>query len=260
MAELTSIQALIEIWWKEQRPEGDNSSAPSDLPIYRELLDFTQERLKETQIITGKTGDGGTSYMAVGPAGNEAPYHVVPTDDPPIYEAQSAEQKKEPKRATQASGVRTKSDKSVPHTLLPVNICFMCGGFYDYVGRNGSNTYGVLGHKPDAVAYELHMTSAGLISGTSKDSCGKATIDGTIDCETGIVELVKRYGWCNLWAEWNYQGRLEEIGGNAVILGRWESGRFAMWLDTKGVDHDTMMESMIRVLNARDVQSRLGGY
>ncbi|CZT17394.1 uncharacterized protein RCC_03228 [Ramularia collo-cygni] len=233
------IQSLIETWWKEERPEGNNSPAPLDLPIYRELLDFAQKQLKETRIVQSKAEDGETRNIAISPSG-EFPVH----DGPPTY---SADQKQN----TLNRGINDLK------TLLPIDTPFVCGGVYDYVGRNGSNTYGAFGGRPDIVAYSLNVTSAGQISGSSKDKCGSARIEGKIDCETGAVEFVKSYSWYNLWTQWNYRGQLQRIDSRAVVLGRWERGRFAIWLDAKDTDQDRMAAQMLRVLDTRDAQSRL---
>lgn len=189
----SSIQAVIEAWWKEQRPVGDNSPAPPDLSIYHEILEFTQKKLKTSRAMTANTGGGETSNTAV--TAGDSVFHVVLADDPPVYEAQTATSRKE--TAATVSVATTKRDTPGLPALLPVDTPFTCGGFYDYVGANDSNTYGLSGRNPDAVACELSMTSTGRISGTSKDSCGQATIDGTIDCEMDTVELAKHYSWCN---------------------------------------------------------------
>lgn len=248
------IQAAIETWWKEQRPEGSKSPAPLDLPIYRELLEFAQKQLKESKIVEKKTQDGEARYVAMTPGG-ESPIH----DDPPEYEAHSTDQEGEIRGNRLYPADHKLPENASLSVLLPVDIPFTCSGVYDYVGRNGSNTYGVFSSKPDIVTYQLKMTSAGIISGSSKDTCGPASIEGTIDCETGAVELIKRYSWCNLWAQWKYDGELQDLNGKAVILGRWESGRFAIWLDAKGTEHDKMAAQMLHVLDQRDVQSRLEG-
>lgn len=260
-------------------PEGETSPVPTDLPIYGEILEFTRKKLKESRVVAGKTGDGETSYVAVGI--DDFHFHVVPTDDPPVYEAQPANSNAKAGLVGQIKGETSRRAKTNSSTRLPVDAPFVCAGFYDYdyIGRNGSSIRGqdaaddfvvwydarksgtpselidrgsrLSGRMPDRVTYELKMTPAGAISGTSKDSCGAATINGTMDCETGVVELAKRYGWCNLWAQWKYKGQLEEIDGRTVILGRWESGRFAIWLDTKSVDQSEMVRSMMRELDAR---------
>lgn len=248
----SSIQDLIEAWWKEQRPEGNNSPAPLDLPIYQELLNFTHKQLKESKIAEKQLESGEKSYVAISPSG-EAFFH----DGPPDYEAHSTDQKHELGKKDFDPGDALEREMRSVKTHFPVDTPFSCGGVYDYIGRNGSKTYGVFSSRPYRVTYNLKMTSTGVVSGTSKDSCGPATIEGTVDCETGAVEFIKRYSWCNLWAQWNYHGKVQDVDGNVVILGRWESGRFAIWLDTKGLEHDQMAAKMMHLLDSRDLQRKL---
>lgn len=124
---------------------------------------------------------------------------------------------------------------------------FRAKGFYDY-GRNASTL------RIDKVSYNFAISSDGVITGTSNDIAGSATISGLVDFKTKKVWFTKKYGLTNLCATWIYDGRLTADASR--IAGFWSGtqdyqerfaspGRFGLWVANPSVDAE---EATLRLL------------
>lgn len=111
---------------------------------------------------------------------------------------------------------------------------FQAHGFYDYGNRADSLHL-------DRVSYTLRISPTGAITGSSRDTCGPASIEGTVDWETHAFTFTKAYGFSNLWASWTYTGKISKDGMH--ISGSWgrgltgQGGRYAIWLVNEKTDN-----------------------